>query len=51
LLALLEQGRLGILHLTDEAANPIVQLFTFSGENLALYRCEALVFPQFDARA
>ena len=46
--ALLEQGLLGILHLTDEAANPIVKLFALARENFALRSPEALVSAQFD---
>jgi hypothetical protein len=46
--ALPEQGSLGLRHLIDEAANPIVKLFAFPGENLALRRCITLSSPQFD---
>src|SRR5205807_9418839 len=46
--ALLEQGRLGILHLTDEAANSIVKLFAFARENFALRSRETFVSAQFD---
>jgi hypothetical protein len=48
LLTLFEQRRLGIFHLSDQSANPIVKRLALPRQDLGFRRCKALVFPQID---